>query len=800
MMNTGESFGGWLRRRRKALDLTQAELADQVGCALTTIQKIEADIRRPSKQIAERFADVLAISVESRTSFVSFARRMIDTSSALPLDLTSPMPVSVIPSQSTPFLGRETELAQIADRLTDPHCRLLTLIGLGGTGKTRLAVQAAAARTGDFADGVYFVSLAPVGSSALIVAAIASVLQLSFYGQEDPKRQVVNFLRGKHILLVMDNCEHLLDGIGLLTDLLADSLRVKILATSRERLNLHEEWVLQVEGLSFPAQKTNEEIGRYSAVELFVQTANRLQHTFSLEGNQDAVIDICQAVEGMPLGIELAATWLRVMPCHQIAAKIRQNANFLATSVRNVPDRHRSLRAVFEHSWKLLSDDECSALMKLSVFRGGIDPDAAEQVARAHLSLMAGLVDKSLVRLNAIGRYEMHELLRQFATDKLRDSHEGAEAQHFHYFLALAEQIERRLFGPQHMVSMDRLEIEHDNFRAALGWALAAGEAEAGLQLAGALGWYWNRRTYWREGCEWLEKLLVAGSQAVVAIRAKAVHHLLELYFEINDRTRLETLYEEGMALFPHVDDRLIAAWLLCSLGLVGAPQQGEDITLLEKALTLFRALGDQWGMCEALLRRGGRMVLEGISLARQAGDKSVLSWLLYSRAKADWIWETIDARTEPINLESLALFRELGYKNGIHLVLCQLGQLAHLRGEDERAKILFAESLRFGKQIGTPGRLYLALDLIGMAEIFCLQGEPQRGAQLLGALSNHISVLFTFPYQFNVRAKAEYKRTIAVALAQLDEATFAVAYAEGQLMSMDRAVEYALMAITESE
>jgi predicted ATPase/DNA-binding CsgD family transcriptional regulator/DNA-binding XRE family transcriptional regulator len=800
-MNTNGSFGDWLRQRRKALDLTQADLADQVGCSITTIRKIEADRRRPSRQISERMADVLAISAEDRTAFVNFARHVVEAKSVRVADLHTLTSTSNLPSQLTPFIGRDAELAQIADRLDDPSCRLLNLVGPGGIGKTRLALQAASEQVGAYADGVFLVSLAPVGATTLISSAIASALQVSFYGQQDPDAQIVNYLRSKHMLLVLDNYEHLLGGISLLADILANAPRVKLLVTSRERLNMQEEWVLPVHGLPFPVQDSIGAAVSYDAVDLFIQTARRIEPEFSLEGSEAAVINICRAVEGMPLGIELAATWLRAMPCNLIAGQIRRDLDFLATPLRNVAERHRSLRAVFEHSWSLLSEAEQDVMMKLSVFRGGIDAEAAEQVANASLLRLATLVDKSLVRVNPAGRYEMHELLRQFAADKLLESDLADETRNrqLRFFLELAEQLERQQFGLLQLAAFDQLEIELDNVRAALDWAAQVGDAESGLRLAGALGWFWNRRAHWHEGRERLVTFLSAGSHAPVAARAKALHHILELSCELSDREYAISLRPEALMLVREVDDLRIKAWLLSSVGFTSYTQS-EWRTYYEDALALFRQIGDQRGSRETMVRlamgllnRGdfvpaGELIEEGIRLARQAGDKSVLAfWLCLSGSKDSFFQRKIDQRTVYKYQEALELCRELRYKNGVVWALIGLAEIAYMQGEYGQARVFYEQSLLLGQHIGSKG--FIIDCLLGLAKIHCAHAEPERAARVLGATSDLIFRMWSGPSNTSEIYRRDCEDIQSAARAQLGEAAFAVAFAEGQAMTLDRAI-----------
>ena len=401
-MDSEISFGAWVTRQRKALDLTREQLARRVGCSVPGLRKIESDERRPSRQMAELLADCLQIPLEQRPTFLRVARGQL-RAERLPATGYVPgggqsRPAPGLPRPPTPLIGREPELATLNRLLCDPQCRLLTLAGPGGIGKTRLALELASTQRAQFPDGVFFVPLVSLSLPEFIAPAIRSALGLSSSSPLDPKEQLLNHLRQKSLLLVLDNLEHLLEGVGLLAELLEQAPGVKLLVTSRERLNMQGEWLFDLQGLPVPPLDQVDRAEEYSAVALFVQSARRAQVGFELSAEERPwVARICQLVEGMPLAIELAAAWVRLLSCREIAQEIERNLDFLSTSARDLPERHRSMRAVFDHSWQMLSAEEQRVLRALSVFRGGFLREAAEQVTGASLSLLSALVTRSLV-------------------------------------------------------------------------------------------------------------------------------------------------------------------------------------------------------------------------------------------------------------------------------------------------------------------------------------------------------------------------------------------------------------------
>ncbi len=503
------SFGYWVRRQRKALDLTQTMLAERVGCALITVKKIERDERRPSRDMAGVLADHLAIADADRDKFIKMGRGQWVDVVAVPdgpvgqLAAPSPIPHN-LPPQPTSFIGREAELNELNGQLTDPDKRLVTILGPGGIGKTRLSLAAAEAQRANdqFSDGIYFVSLASVYERTMLVVAIADTIGFSTSYSSEPEQTLLNQLGDRRMLIVLDNFEQLRAEADLIERILVAAPGVKLLISSRERLTIRHEWAIDLHGLPIP---NDEAIADGAAAQLFVQRAQRVRAEFELAGNETAVTRICHLVDGMPLGLELAANWIRVMKATEIASEVERSIDFLATGQLDLPDRHRSIRAVFQSTWAQLSPAERQIFSGLSIFRNGITFDAAKAVTGATPITLLSLIDQSLLTRNSSGRYMIHELLRQFGQTELAAMAERkiqTRAAHADYFAALLEWLNPDLYTDAQLKAGRLIEDDFENILLAWRWFVENGDGDGLYRMMDSLHEYCDRSGRCQAGAE----------------------------------------------------------------------------------------------------------------------------------------------------------------------------------------------------------------------------------------------------------------------------------------------------------
>src|SRR6266568_2723875 len=686
----------------KGARIAAAGHGGQVLLSQTTRALVDADVRDLG---AHRLKD---LSAPERI----YQLEIEDLPCDFPLLKTIEAGMKNLPAPRTSFVGRASELDEIDRLLEDPDCRLLTLVGPGGAGKTRLALEAAARRVDRYPHGVHFVPLASVSSPEFLTPAVAEAIQFAVDGAHSgfsAQDQLLDYLSERSTLLVLDNFEHLVEGSGLLGEVIERAPRVELLTTSRERLNVQSEWVFDVEGLGLAENGS----GGASAVRLFVERARQVVTGFALDdAGSSQALRICRLVDGMPLGIELAASWVSVLSCAEIADEIEGNIDFLATSMRDVPERHRSLRAVIDQSWRLLTDEQRSAFSRVSVFRGSFDRSAAAAVSGGGLGLLSELVSKSLLRRPDFGRFELHELLRQYAAEQLAASPaEEADARdrHARHYSAMLLERQAALMGPEVTAARDELRGELDNLRAAVEWILVEDEEPAALAVLEAFYTFlWMHS--WFEGAETLERLArTAGfdsddprSASAVGLAAAACR------IAIGARLGHDPAAEElALRCVPVLRARNLerdVARCLCALG-IGAVYRDvfpEAVAFLEEGIEITRTTGDTLTEPGALMDLGfARLLMDDLDAARDAFEAAnVLCDKLgnpllraYGTSKLGLLADAEERYGDALRLHLAAneLFASVGEVGGAGYALSRASSSAFGLGD-------YSEALRLGR------------------------------------------------------------------------------------------------------
>jgi predicted ATPase/class 3 adenylate cyclase len=680
-----------------------------------------------------------------------------------------------LPVQATTFVGRERELAECR-RLLDGS-RLLTLTGPGGTGKTRLALQVAADALTDFADGAFIAALGTITDAGLVPSTIAEALGV----HEEPARPLMESLRGhlsdKEVLLLLDNFEQVIEAAPLLSELLGGAPRLKTMVTSREVLGLYGEQEFPVPPLSLPDPRRLPDISslsQYEAVGLFIERAVAARPDFAVTNqNAPAVAEICVRLDGLPLAIELAAAWIKILSPEAILSRLDRRLELLTRGARDLPPRQRSLRGAIEWSYNLLEPSEQRLFERLSVFIGGCPLEAIEAVCTPEelgidpLEGLSSLVDKSLVRQEGTEglepRFVMLETIREYGLERLRKSAdaEAVPRRHATFYMTLAEEAEQRVTGEDQRSWLDRLDAEHDNFRAALGWALESGQAEVGLRMAGALWRFWQQRGHLSEGRRWTDELLgMPAAAPATRVRAKALGAAGSLSYWQNDYPAARARYEEALAVSREVGDSRAIAEAIYNLAFMPWIE-GDDaaaLALFDESLSLFRELDDR----DHIATVAGNVAL----IRGRQGD--------YERAL-------------PLMEESIATARETGNRFLVADGLIGVAQLYHLAGDDAAAHSASLESLVLFREAENPSGVAATLETIGALESFA--GRFERAIRLAGAASSIKESIGggAPPELLDMADPREQARD------GLSEEAIETVWNEGRAMTIDEAVAYAL-------
>jgi predicted ATPase/transcriptional regulator with XRE-family HTH domain len=706
MARDEETFGHLLKHYRRSARLTQETLAERVGYSPNYISMLERGVRWPAPATVDAFAQTLGLTSADRTILDAAAR-----GGSMQIPIESHLPV--VPGR---LIGREQDLAMVISLLRQPDVRLVTLIGPGGVGKTRLGEKIAATLSHDFSNGVLFVDLAPVNDSERVPYVIAQALELREAGGELIRDRLLGYLRKKEILLLLDTMERVLDAAPFISELLAECSHLKVLGTSRAPLRLREEQEFQVQPLTFPSStklSSTDDLLQYSAVALFVQRTRLVKPDFQNDDISLKIIaEICRRLDGLPLAIELAAARVKHLSLSELSDQSLHRMRILKGGPRDAPERQQEMWDTIAWSYELLNPTEQGIFRQLSVFVGSWSLQAAQFMCSADveypnlLDALRVLVDNSLVILSE-ARYRMLDTIREFAQEQLTLSGEAQAIQQRHadYYLHFAQQAAPALEAGELSDWHRLLGIEEDNLRAALHWLMENDEAESALRLAGSIWRYWQRQGNLGEGRYWLEEGLTKGTDISKEVRANALWGAIWLAYHQGDYVRASEESSEYLILARETDDALALRNALTGLGVtaVALGRYDEGLAFLRESLDICRGIGKNWHLGTSLLNLG-RTVMH-------LGDNREAVLLLE---------------------EALAVYLELGNKAFVARTEGYLGYAALLRSDYELAENYFRQSLHKFSDLNE--KMGIAECFDGLASVFAVTNRVEGAARLAAA------------------------------------------------------------------
>ena len=642
-----------------------------------------------------------------------------------------------LPPHLPPLVGREAELAELAAMLRQPDCRLLTLTGPGGVGKTRLGQQLALRLAGDYLNGVRFVALTAVPAPDFLATAVAAALGLSLKPQPAPREQLLDCLRQQEQLLLLDNFDHLLAGGDLLDAILKNAPDVKLVVTSRQRLDLRQEWLFALDGLPYPPDETAPEaIGNFPAVQLFAQLARHARHDFALTDEAAGAARICRLLAGLPLGLELAAAQVTHLACARIGAVIERNLDALAVSWRNAPARHRSLRAVFDQSWPRLAPEEQAVFRRLAVFRGDFSLAAGTAVAGLTPAILTALVAKSFLRPVGDGRYDAHEILRQYAAERLAANpaeQQAAVPAHTRFFAALMAQQENRFTTAlAEVTAVLKPEISH--IRAAWQTAVAGQDWDNVAAMMGSLHRFYEAQSWFQEGSDLFQQALTVLADAAEpprqSVRGRLLAHTAGLLSRLGQITLSEEMAAESVRLLRAQGDRPGVALATNILGItqIYAGAFAEAERTIQSCIDLYRQLGERAEIVRPLANLGSVCARQGkyeasmaalqagLAVCREIGDRRGEALFLNNIA-ANFLMRHQKQPARPYLEACLPICDEIGFDQVKLVALYNLGEIHLEEGDLAGTQTVCQQAVAIARRLNDRPNLARALKMVGLAQ-----------------------------------------------------------------------------------